>query len=225
MIMGVILSASSRRRSSLAALGGRRAVSWAAASSSSSSGASSGRRRSGARGQRDQAVGEPGVLREQRAVQVGAEHVQAAHALAAVGAVVAVPVQHPAERLGVGPEVGAPAVVLEAGQRPAAPPPRSTSIETLPISRGPARARSRGRRCPRPGMDARRRAGSCGRAADSRRRRRAARRRRRPPRRSRRACVAQHVLGDQHLVAVLAAADVDQVVRAGSKPSPGPAAA
>jgi hypothetical protein len=69
-----------------------------------------------AEGELDQVVGEPGVLGQQRAVQVGADQVVAVDALEAVAAVVAEAVQDPAERLGAGAEVGAPAVVLEAGE-------------------------------------------------------------------------------------------------------------
>ena len=150
----------------------RGAPACAASSSASSSGASS--RRGRARG--DQPVGEPGVLRQQRAVQVGADDRvrAAAHALEAVAPVVAVALEHAAERLLARPEVRAPAVVLEAGEHAARGPPssRSTSIATLPISRGPsARGPSRGRRGRRPGSP-RRRARSGGRAAGSRRRRR-----------------------------------------------------
>ena len=46
--------------------------------------------------QLDQAVREPDVLRQQRAVQVGADHVAAVHALEAVAAVVAVAREHAA---------------------------------------------------------------------------------------------------------------------------------
>ena len=63
----------------------------------------------------DEAVGEPHVLRQQRAVQVGADHVAAQDALEAVPVVVAVAAEHAAERVLVRSEVGAPAVVLEAG--------------------------------------------------------------------------------------------------------------
>src|SRR3954468_21509538 len=44
----------------------------------------------GVQGQLDQPVGEPRVLRQQRTVQIGADHVAAAHALVAVAVVVAV---------------------------------------------------------------------------------------------------------------------------------------
>src|SRR5581483_34427 len=52
------------------------------------------------------------------AVQVGPDDVAGPHALEPVGPVVAVPAQDPPERHRRGPQVGAPAVVLEAGQHP-----------------------------------------------------------------------------------------------------------
>src|SRR5436190_11363812 len=67
-------------------------------------------------GQGDQAVGKPGVLRQQRPVQVGADQVEPANALEAVAAVVPKPLEDAAERLGLGAEVRPAAVVLEAGQ-------------------------------------------------------------------------------------------------------------
>src|SRR5437763_12485895 len=63
----------------------------------------------------DQAIREPRVLRQQRTVQVGADHVAAPDALEAVLAVVAEALDHAAEWLLVGAEVCAPAVILEAG--------------------------------------------------------------------------------------------------------------
>src|SRR5262245_19162162 len=62
-------------------------------------------------------VCEPGVLRQQRAVQVGADQVVAAHALLAVAAVVAVPLDDAAVRPGAVTQVCAAAVVLEAGEQ------------------------------------------------------------------------------------------------------------
>ena len=56
----------------------------------------------------DQPVGEPGVLRQQRPVQVGPDHVGAARALDRCRAVVAVAAQHPPERLALGAEVVRP---------------------------------------------------------------------------------------------------------------------
>src|SRR5215207_7897423 len=67
-----------------------------------------------AQGVQDQLVGEPGVLREQRAVHVGTVGVEAPGALGAVLAVVAVTYDNFAERLCVFTEVGSSAVVLEA---------------------------------------------------------------------------------------------------------------
>ena len=64
----------------------------------------------------DQPVGEPRVLGQQRAVEVGADDVVAQDALEARGARVAVALQHAAERLLAGAQVRAPAVVLEAGE-------------------------------------------------------------------------------------------------------------
>src|SRR5437588_7180982 len=52
----------------------------------------------------DQPVGEPGVLGQERAVQVGADDPAAADALAPVPSVVAVTAEDPAERARVGPE-------------------------------------------------------------------------------------------------------------------------
>src|SRR3954454_17063191 len=69
-----------------------------------------------AQGGGDEPVGETRVLRQQRAVQVGADDVAPAHALEAVAAVVAVAVQHAAQRLLALAEVGATAMVLESGQ-------------------------------------------------------------------------------------------------------------
>src|SRR4051794_11590208 len=64
----------------------------------------------------DEPVGEPRVLGKQRAVQVGPDHLVAAHALRTTGAVVAVALEHAAQGLRAGTEAGAAAVVLEAGQ-------------------------------------------------------------------------------------------------------------
>ena len=136
--------------------------------------------------QLDQAVGEPDVLRQQRAVQVGADHVAAVHALEAVAAVVAVAREHAAERLLAGPEVGAPAVVLEAGDhaRPGAEVGLDRAVADQPRARladGAQVDEARRRAAPR------RPARTSGRAAGSRRTRRARRRRGRRPRGARRA--------------------------------------
>ena len=169
----------------LTAPAARRASACAASSSSSSSGASGC---SSAERRRDQPVGEPGVLGQQRPVQVGADHV----------AVRARPrarrrrcCRGPRARGRAAvrrPEVRAPAVVLESGEHAArSPGSSSTSIATLPISRGPSRAD----RAQVDQADARaasrRRARRSGRAADSRRRRRGSRRRGPRPRAARRA--------------------------------------
>ena len=80
-------------------------------------------RRERVRGQpergRGQPVGEPGVLGQQRAVEVRADHGAvraAADALVAAAAVVAVALEHPPERRRARSEPRAAAVVLEAGQ-------------------------------------------------------------------------------------------------------------
>ena len=149
---------------------------------------------------------------QQRSVQVGADHVPAPHALVAVAAVVAVAREHAPERALPGAEIGAPAVVLEAGdharrRRPGRP--RSRSCRS---AAGPARGRCGGPR-------ARSRAASplaqlvgvaeqLVAAADGehhgatlgRRVKRVALR-------------LGHVPGHGHLVAILAAAEVEEVVR------------
>ena len=81
--------------------------------------------------QRDQHVREPRVLRQQRAVQVGADQAAAAHALGAVVAVVAEARHDAAQRLLAVAEVRAAAVVLEAGE----------------LLAGRRRGRPRSRRC------------------------------------------------------------------------------
>ena len=105
-------------------------------------------------------------------------------------AVVAVSVQHAPERPLPGPEAGAPAVVLEAGEharRWPAWPGAETSIATLPISRGRPRARCARRAADTPSISSAPSSRS-GRAAGSRRRRPARARRGRRPRAARRAC-------------------------------------
>src|SRR5439155_11714511 len=67
-----------------------------------------------------QPVRQPDVLRQQRAVKVGSDHVSAVYSLEAVATVVAVAAQHTAERVLAGTEVGAAAVVLESGDHPRA---------------------------------------------------------------------------------------------------------
>src|SRR3954451_1834687 len=64
---------------------------------------------------RDQVIGEPGVLGQQRAVQVGADQIETLPPLPAVPVVVPVSVEDPAERVGRRAQVGAAAVILEAG--------------------------------------------------------------------------------------------------------------
>src|SRR6476469_9472431 len=66
----------------------------------------------------DQAIGEPGVLGQERTVEVGTDHVRPPHPLQAIGAVVAVAPNHPAQGLGTVAQVRPPPVVLEAGQLP-----------------------------------------------------------------------------------------------------------
>src|SRR5437763_3094483 len=68
----------------------------------------------------DQAVRQPHVLRQQRPVEVGADHVPAMYSLQPVAAVVAVAPQHPAERPLAVAEIGAAAVVLEPRDHPLA---------------------------------------------------------------------------------------------------------
>ena len=115
-----------------------RADSWAARSSASSSGSSSGRAPVAAlERQGDQVVGEPGVLRQQRAVQVGADQVVAPHALEAVVAVVAEAAERPARAAGRRGRGRCGRRGSRSRRGSAAPPPSSASIATLPISRGP----------------------------------------------------------------------------------------
>ena len=194
-----------------------RALACAASSSSSSSGSSSGvepatraraRARSGGRRARrsSAAAGRAGRCRSGCASRTPSKPSRA---------VVAVTADHPAERARAGAEVGAAAVVLEAGDleraaaaevgldRDVADQPRAGLADRLEVDEAEA------------GDPLARRAGSCGRAAGSRRRRRARRRRRRPPRRARRAWSRSMSSATSSLVAVLAAADVDQVVGAG----------
>src|ERR1700710_3266513 len=57
-------------------------------------------------GQRDQVVGEPGVLRQQRPVQIGAEDVVAEDSLECVLAVVAEPFEEAAGRMHTGAQGG-----------------------------------------------------------------------------------------------------------------------
>src|SRR4051812_6825866 len=61
----------------------------------------------------DQTVGEPHVLGQERAVQVGADDVAAVHALEAVVAVVALSPQHPSERLLACARLRSPPVCVE----------------------------------------------------------------------------------------------------------------
>src|SRR5438477_5649043 len=69
---------------------------------------------------RDQPVGQPGVLRQDRAVQVGAVDLPVDGTLLAIAAVVAAAADL-AERPAAGAEVGLAGVILEADQRPGAP--------------------------------------------------------------------------------------------------------
>ena len=147
----------------------RRARSACAAPSSASSSGASGSSSPSAVG--DQPVGEPRVLGQQRAVEVGADHVVAQDALEAGRARVAVAAcsTRPSGCV-AGAEVRAPAVVLEAGQhaRPRQPGQARPRWRRCRSGAGRPRARCAGRRARRPGS-ARRRARSGGRAAGSRR--------------------------------------------------------
>ena len=67
---------------------------------------------------RQQPIGEPGVAREQRPVQVRADRAADSTALVAALAVVPESGDHTSERLGALVEDGAPGVVLEPGERP-----------------------------------------------------------------------------------------------------------
>src|SRR4051812_17616502 len=77
----------------------------------------------------DQPVGQPGVLRQQGAVEVRAEDVAAAHALEAVAPVVAVTGEHAAQRGGVRGEVGPAGVVLEPREHPRAVEPGELGLD------------------------------------------------------------------------------------------------
>ena len=117
----------------------RRAAACAASSSASSSGASSRRREPERR--RGQPVGEPGVLGQQRAVQVGADHRAVRRRRGRPRSRRAPSLPWP---LSTRPSGCAPAprcVRPPWFSKPAStrgPPSRSTSIATLPISRGPS---------------------------------------------------------------------------------------
>src|SRR5207253_2695680 len=66
----------------------------------------------------DQPVGEPGVLRQQGTVEVGAEHVALSYPLVAAATIVSMAFEDAAKRLGAGSEDGAAAVILKSGQDP-----------------------------------------------------------------------------------------------------------
>src|SRR5690242_11059156 len=66
-------------------------------------------------------VGKVRVLRQKRAMQIGAIGVAVNAALAPVFAIVAVASQHPPERLRAAAEIGTAAVILEADERALAP--------------------------------------------------------------------------------------------------------
>ncbi len=185
----------------------------ASRSSASSSGASSpGSSRQGAG---DQPVREPHVLRQQRAVQVGADRVAPHGALHAAAPVVAIALQHAPERALRRRRDG----FARRGSRS----PRARGSVRRPVRR---RARPRSRRCrsgeaassrtvstsrsPTPGIRSHRACRSA-RAAGSRRTRRAPPRPRRG-RVQRIALALEQVLGAQALVAVLATAQVEEVV-------------
>jgi hypothetical protein len=162
--------------------------------------------------ERDQAVGEPGVLRQQGPVKVGADQIAPFDALAAVGAVVAVTVQDAAEGLRPGPEVCAPAVVLEARQhlpaltdvdldRHVSDQARPGVANRLQIGDAEAGDRSISQLIAvAEQLVAAADGEQSGAILDGRRDRLTLR--------------PQHVLGNEHLIAVLPAPDVDQVMRA-----------
>ncbi len=159
---------------------------------------------------RDQTVGEPGVLRQKRAVQVGADHVLVPHSLVAVLAVVAVAVEHPSERCGVRAQVSPSAVVLEPREDPGAvaeirldrdvsDQPRARVADRLQVCDPQSRDRLVAQLVAVPEQLV---------AAAHREQRDALIDRRG----DRIALGPHHVLGDQDLIAILAAPDVDQVV-------------
>src|SRR5689334_20796265 len=74
------------------------------------------RARSALDGEGDQVIREPSVLGEQRAMEVCPDQVEALHSLVSVATVVPVTVHDAAERHGIRAEVGASAMVLEAGE-------------------------------------------------------------------------------------------------------------
>src|ERR1700730_6645118 len=69
-------------------------------------------------GASDQPVGEPGVLRQQGSMQVGADRVAVHRSLQTAVPVIAIALQNSPERPSARAEMGAPAVVLKAGQQP-----------------------------------------------------------------------------------------------------------
>ena len=162
-------------------------------------------------------VREVGVLRQQRPVQVGPTTSARPHALAAVAAVVAVPAQDAPERSLVRPEVGAPAVVLEADERvltaveleldrDVAGQPRASSrtmrASTRPMpssSSSPSASRSRAAGAAAHGEDHR---AATGRGVEGV------------------LLGLDEVARHEPLVAVLAAAEVEEVVRVGVERSP-----
>ena len=162
--------------------------------------------------QLDQAVGQPHVLRAAAGRAGRCRSRCRAHALVAVLAVVAVPGEHASERLlarrrDTCARRGSRSRRSRAGRRPGRP--RSRSCRS---AAGPARGRCAGppaRRRAAPRRPARR----SGRAAGSRRRRRAPRRRARPRRGARRAWSRPCRAATADLVAILAAAHVEEVVR------------
>ena len=144
-------------------------------------------------------------------MQVGADHVAVARALAPIVAVVAVAVQHPAERLCAGAQMRAAAVVLEAGEHATLGARQVDLDRDVADQPRPIRSRSCGRRAARLREAPRRRVGRRGRAAGSRRRRRARPRRAAAAAVSACALVLVQVRGAELLVAVLAAAHVVEV--------------
>src|SRR5262245_54026194 len=174
------------------------------------------RARQAADRERDQPVGEPGILRQEGPVQVGADQVEAPDSLESVAPVVTVTVQDPAERLRTRAEVRAPAVVLEPGQHPAslseihldrdvADQPRAGFAYGLEVGDPEAGDRLLAELIAVPeqliaATDGQERCAVVDGGGD------------------RLALGLEHVLGDQHLVAILAAPDVDQVMFARVEP-------
>ena len=153
-------------------------------------------------------------------MEVGAVDAPGAAALEAGHAVVAEPRDDAAERLGAVVEDRAAGVVLEAGERLAGPGAVEQDVADHPPLAGDGVERQQpDARAAR----ARRGRGRSGRAAGSRRRRRGTRRRRSTASRER-AALRREIGRDELLLAVLAAADVEEVDRRPGPASPSPIA-